>query len=295
MKVFITGACGLCGSALAALPHEKICFDRFDPPPALGKCQFIKGDLSDLNLLRKGMQGCQAVIHLAGSSRPDSPWEEVLSNNIIGTYNIVKASVDMGVERIVFASSNHVVGMYELDNAPGIYELGHGIHIDKNAVIRPDSYYGMSKAFGENLGRYYAEKGGPRFYAIRIGSVRGAGEDHPYAYAESGVKRLLWKRGSKHYETQKKRLKAIWQSRRDFVQMVELCLKDEEAIFNIFYGISDNPRSWLDVEYAKVALGYRPRDNAEDWTNPKINNVGDVQPRFCYTKDPSERLNVETC
>jgi len=63
-------------------------------------------------------------------------------------------------------------------------------------------------------------------------------------------------------------LKAIWQSRRDFVQMVDLCLHYDGPRFDVFYGVSDNPRCWLDIEHAKKALGYLPHDNAESWTVP---------------------------
>lgn len=270
MRVFITGACGICGTALAVLPYEKTYFDRREPVDVLANGQYIRGDLNDSGLLKKGIGRCHAVIHLAGCSDPETPWAEVLQNNIQGTYSVFKAAVESGVERIIFASSNHVVGMYEQNNVPRIYELEHGICIENNVPVCPDSYYGVSKAFGENLGRFYAANKGPRFYAIRIGSVRSAEEDNPYAYAENGVKRKLWDRGSKEYETQEKRLKAIWQSRRDFVHMVDLCINFDGPRFDIFYGVSDNPRSWLDVGYAKRVLGYCPQDSGEYWTSPPV-------------------------
>lgn len=270
MKIFITGACGLCGTALAELPYEKIYFDRCEPLKMLENGEFIRGDINNSILLRKGMKGCQVVIHLAGSSDPKARWNDVLRDNIHGTYSIFSAAMESCVGKIIFASSNHVVGMYEAENAPGVYELGHGICVEKNTPVCPDSFYGVSKAFGENLGRFYAANGGPRFYAIRIGSVRGAEEDHPYAYAEMGVKRKLWDRYSNEYKRQEKRLKGIWQSRRDFVQMVDRCINFDGAEFDIFYGVSDNPRSWLDVGYAKRVLGYCPKDSGEDWASPPI-------------------------
>lgn len=265
MKIFITGACGKCGTALVALPYEKIFYDRINCVNELLEEHFIQGDLSDINVLAKAMQGCDAVIHLAASTSPKSAWEEVLHNNIIGTQNILKIACHLRVDRIIFASSNHVVGMYEMDNAPHIYEIGHKIVVDRNVPIRPDSFYGVSKAFGESLGCYFAENGGPKFLVIRIGAVRGAEDDHPYAYAEEGVKNGLWDCDSEPYQLQEKRLKAIWQSRRDFIQMIDLCLKYNESNFDIFYGVSDNPRRWLDIEHAKSVLGYQPQDNAEYW------------------------------
>lgn len=268
MKIFITGACGKCGTALVALPYDKVFFDRLGCVSELLGEHFVQSDLNDIDVLAEAMQGCDAVIHLAASTSPESTWEETLRNNIEGTRNVLKIACDMGVEWFILASSNHVVGMYEVDNAPQIYELGHGIVVDRHAPIRPDSYYGVSKAFGESLGRYFAENGGPKFYAIRIGAVQGAEDDHPYAYAEDGVKKGLWERGSEAYQLKEKRLKAIWQSRRDFVQMIDLCLQYDGPTFDIFYGVSDNPRRWLDIEHAKAVLGYQPQDNAEHWTSP---------------------------
>jgi len=268
MKILITGACGRCGTALAALAHEKVFFDCLEPAPELSGEHFVQGNLSDPEALAAAMRGCDAVVHGAASSSPDSAWEQVLHNNIEGMANVMNAAHAVGADPVVFASSNHVVGMYELENAPGIYELGHGIVVDRHAPVRPDSHYGVSKAIGEDIGHFYAENGGPRCCVIRIGAVRTARDDHPYAYAEEGVRKGLWQRGSEAYQLKEKRLKALWQSRRDFVQMVNLCLQYEGPAFDIFYGVSDNPRRWLDIEHARAALGYEPRDNAELWTAP---------------------------
>ena len=268
MKILITGGCGKCGTALAALPYEKTFFDRVScANEPLGE-RFIQSNLNSLDVLAEAIRGCDAVIHLAASTSTESTWVDVLRDNIEGTQNILKIACDEGVERFIFASSNHVVGMYEIEEAPRIYEIDHGIVVDRDTSVRPDSYYGVSKVFGENLGRYVAENGGPKFYAIRIGAVLTAEKDHPYSYGEDGVKKGLWKRGSEQYQLQVKRLKAIWQSRSDFVQMINLCLQYDGPVFDIFYGVSDNPRRWLDIEHAKTVLGYRPLYNAEDWTSP---------------------------
>jgi NAD+ dependent glucose-6-phosphate dehydrogenase len=268
VKILITGGCGKCGTALVALPYEKVFFDRLPCVNELSGEHFVRGEIGSLDVLAEAVQCCDTIIHLAASTNLESSWEEVLQDNIEGTRNVLKVACDRGVERFIFASTNHVVGMYELEGAPDIYEIGHGIVINRDTPVRPDSYYGVSKSFGESLGRYLAENGGPRFYAIRIGAVLGAENDHPYAYAEDGVKRGLWENNSQQYRLLEKRLKAIWQSRRDFVQMVDRCLQYNGGVFEIFFGVSDNLRRWLDIEYAKEVLGYQPRDSAEEWTCP---------------------------
>jgi len=187
MRVCITGGCGICGTALVALPHERVFLDCRGAVPALAGNSFFQTDLSQYSELVTCFRECDAVIHLAGSSAVESSWEEVLTNNIEGTRNVVQAASDARVERVIFASSNHAVGMYEIENAPRIYELDHGLKIGSDCPPMPDSYYGISKVFGEATGRYFAENSGPKFYALRIGSVRAHFEDHPFAYAERGV------------------------------------------------------------------------------------------------------------
>jgi len=266
MKVLITGGSGQCGSALVALPHDKILFDREKRPNNPSDSQFIQGNLDDINILAKAMDGCNAVIHLAAASDINSSWDEVLKENIKGTNNVLEAARITGVERVVFASSNHVVGMYEVEHAPEIYELGHNHLLTQDANVRPDSFYGVSKVFGENLGRFYAENGGPRFYAIRIGAL--VHEDHPYAHAERGVISGEWERDSSQYNLKVKRLKSLWISKRDFVQLINLCLEYNAPCYDSFYAVSNNPRRWLDIEHPRRKLGYKPQDNAEEWLTP---------------------------
>ncbi len=241
-KIFITGAFGVIGTALADLPGEKVFFDKAVPNQFLGEPNVVQGDIQDQALLEESMEDCTAVVHLAASSSVKSSWEEVLNDNILGTQAVLEAAKTTGIERVVFASSNHVVGMYENDNKPEIYEPGHGIMLSKETKPRPDSLYGVSKLFGENLGRYIAEKEqGPKFYSIRIGRV--FGKEHEY------------------YEEDEKRMRALWLSRRDLVQLVQRGLHYKGPQFDIFYGVSDNPTRWLDIEYAKRQLGYMPQDS----------------------------------
>lgn len=276
VRILITGANGRCGTCLTTLGYEKIFLDQASPPAIFKNEDFIQDDLSDINFLGDVLTDCDVLIHLAATSSPQSPWEDVLKNNIIAVRNIFKAAFDAKLDRIIFTSSNHVVGMYELENVPDIYELDNNIKIDHNSAPRPDSYYAVSKLFGENLGRYYAEMGGPKFYSLRIGAVLDEFNDNPYAYAEDGVRKKLWKRGDSEYILKLKRLKAIWQSRRDFNQMVDLCIRHEGSSFQIFYATSNNARSWLDISHAKEVLGYKPLDNAEEWTKlPEIYNCED--------------------
>ena len=262
----ITGGCGVCASALVDLKCETIFVDRLERADHIAADKFLQFDLRDLDALRAAAYDCDAIVHLATRTIVDEDSQNVLKENIEINTNVLKVAYDCGVERVIFASTNHVVGMVELENAPHIYELDSDIIVDKDTPTRPDSFYGVSKVFGESLGRYYAESGGPKFYALRIGAIVGAHEDHPFAYAERFSRINNFDRNSEKYELYVKRLKALWQSRRDFLQIVDLCLKHEGARFDVFYSTSDNPRGWLDISYAKKVLGYKPLDNAELFT-----------------------------
>jgi nucleoside-diphosphate-sugar epimerase len=268
-RILITGAFGKVGTALLELPGELVLYDQQVDPSYKSQVHTAQGLIQDRPLLEKAMRGCRAVVHLAATPEVNATWENVLRNNILGTQRLLEVAREAGVERVIFASSSHVVGMVELENYPAIYEAGHGIMVTKDAAHRPDSYYGVSKAFGEDLGRYVAEKeDGPRFYALRIGGVHAAPLDHPYSVAEGEVAAGLCARGDKAYELIVKRQKAIWLSRRDLFQLVWRCLEYDGPLFDIFYGVSNNDARWLDIEYAKKVLGYRPQDNGTEWTGP---------------------------
>lgn len=269
MNVVITGAYGRVGTAL--LDHtsgefECVPFDRREHP----QLDTIVGDVSDFDAVRSALQGREAVVHLAADPKVEADWASVLESNIIGTYNCLEACRQCGVETAVLSSSNHVVGMYERDHAPQLYEKEYKLLLDHRTPIRPDSLYGVSKVFLEALGRYYVEnyEYPSQVYALRIGSVRYPAYDHPYGDAERGVEAGRWTRDSNDYRREVKRMMATWHSRRDLAALVECCLEDDTATFEIFYGVSGNERRWLDIDHARRVVGYSPRDNGEEFNQP---------------------------
>ena len=187
---------------------------------------FVAGDLTDLNAVTAAAEGCDGIIHLGGMSDEQS-WEDILNANIIGCRNIYEAARTQGVKRVIFASSNHAVGFYRRDQT-----------IPVDVTTKPDTRYGVSKAFGEAMGSLYADKYGVGSLAIRIGNV----DQRP-----ADVRRL-----------------AIWLSPRDLAQLVRIGLEHPDIHFEIVYGMSDNKRSWWDNANA-TRLGYQPQDRSEDW------------------------------
>ncbi|WP_411966174.1 NAD-dependent epimerase/dehydratase family protein [Haloferax sp. YSMS24] len=277
MRVLITGAYGRCGTAIIdnlddSEDYEFTYLNRSDrsSEDPYGGYDTQLADVADYDAMAPAFEGQDAVVHLAAHPDVDAPWPDILQSNIIGMYNALEAAREHGVETFVFASTNHVMGMYEEEFAPELYELGFDLTVDHTDPVRPDSYYGSSKSFGEDLGRYYVENfdAPTQFYSLRICSVRSSNYDHPYGDAEYGVENGEFERGSDAYERNVKRLKCTWQSRRDFAHQVEQCLRDTDVNYDIFYGVSDNDRRWFDIEHARDVIGYQPQDNAEDWERP---------------------------
>jgi len=275
--VLVTGAYGRVGTAIidhldGKDEYEFTYLNRSDRPEdhPYGDYDTFVADVTDREAIQSAFEGQDAVVHLAGYPETDGTWEEVLNNNIIGMYNTLEAVNDAEVEKFVFGSTNHVVGMYEIENAPEIYQPEFELVIDHTTPRRPDSYYGTSKSLGEDLGRYYTEnfEYPTQFYSLRIASIRHDEYDHPYGDAEHGVDHGNWERGSDEYDEMVARMKAMWQSRRDFAHQIECCLADDEVDFDVFYGVSDNDRRWFDIEHARQVIGYDPRDNGEEWDSP---------------------------
>lgn len=246
--------------------YEFTYLDREDDPAV----ETHVADVRDYEAIRPAFEDQDAVVHLAAYPLTDGTWEQIRDSNILGMRNVLEAACDAGVESFVFASSIHAAGMYEEEHAPAVYELDHDLTVTVDDEERPDSYYGVSKAFGEDLGRYYIERreAPSQFYALRIASVRAKPYDNPYGDAERGVERGDWRRGSDEYETQVKRLKGTWLSQRDLAQLVDRCLQDDDVTFDIFFATSENERSWWDIARPKSVLGYAPEDRAEEWTAP---------------------------
>jgi uronate dehydrogenase len=185
---------------------------------------FVRADISRLSEAVRIAQGVHAIVHLGGFA-VEGPWAAILEANIVGGYNMFEAARRAGVRRFVFASSNHAMGFHRRDHVIG-----------ERAEVRPDSRYGVSKVFGEALGRLYADKYDLEVLCLRIGYVNSVPIDE---------RRL-----------------AIWLSPRDLAQVVTLGVEHPDIRFEIVYGISGNRRSWYDNSNA-TRLGYRPQDDSE--------------------------------
>ncbi|AGB36152.1 NAD-dependent glucose-6-phosphate dehydrogenase Azf [Natronococcus occultus] len=242
-SVLLTGAAGRVGQAILgglADDHEWRLMDR-DPPTDDQPGEFVIGDITDEETVREAMEGIDVVVHLAGDPRPEAPWDSVLTNNIDGTQTVFEAAADAGVEKVAFASSNHAVGAYETDErTPEMYRSDDDYLLDGSELARPGNLYGVSKAAGESLGRYYHDEYGLSVVCVRIGNLT---KGHPPIDYERG--------------------QAMWLSYRDCAHLFDRCIQADYG-YEIVYGISDNDRKYYSIDRAREVLGYEPRDNSAE-------------------------------
>lgn len=229
-RVLITGAGGRIGSHLAETLRDRyslrLQYHRSKPetPPVE---DWVQANIADYNAIAPALDGIDAVVHMAGEPSPYASWDEVLEANIIGTRNIYEAARVAGTRKIVLATTNHVMGMYDRDGQWPIYS---------SQPVRPDSLYGVSKAFGEVIGRYYTDQFGLSFINLRIGWFL----DKPIDEFSR------W----------------CWLSPRDCTQLVWRAL-EADLDYGTFYAISGNGGRHWDITDTIDKLGYRPEDDAE--------------------------------
>ncbi|MGI8484758.1 MAG: NAD-dependent epimerase/dehydratase family protein [Thermomicrobiales bacterium] len=257
-RILVTGADGLIGRMVIDAWRDHPGYETVGLARKPGAYTDVLADIADLDAIRPAFDGIDAVVHLAATSAVASSWDDVLPSTLVGTYPVFEAARLAGVERVVFASSNHAIGTNETENQPDLYELEDPRVWDETAGIKPDSLYGVSKAYGEALARYYVDHHGLRAFCLRIGGTRS--KDDP-THPDN-----LWKPEFDNDPEKLKtrtRMRAVWLSERDCVQLIERCLDSDERWF-LGYGISDNPRKFWDIEHAKKVLGYAPEDGAPD-------------------------------
>jgi nucleoside-diphosphate-sugar epimerase len=247
-KIAVTGSAGVVGRALCkdlASDYEIVAIDVKDAPVVV--------DVRDLDALTKAFAGCDAVVHLAGYSDVLASWENVRDVNIAGTYNAFEAARQAGVKHVIFASSNHAVGMHEMEGGRALYDPGAGVVVRTDDPFRPDSLYGVAKAFGEALGRYYSEAFGLRVACVRIGSI--VEVDSP-TDPSLGVPPFLPKLKP---EDAHPRYAATWMSKRDFARLVRAILS-RDVPFAVVYGVGDNLTRFWDLEPGRAVYGFWPED-----------------------------------
>jgi len=248
-RVLITGAAGGIGRCLhralaGRYPRLRLA-DRL-AVTAIDACdETLVGDLSDPAIAAEAVRDIDCVVHLAGVPK-EGPWSAILPDNIVATVELFEAARAAGVRRLVFASSNHAIGYHDAARPLGIVE-----------PPRPDSRYGVSKVFGEALGRMYVDKYALTVACLRIGSFRERPEDA--------------------------RQLSTWIGHRDMAELARCAIEAPDYGFAIVYGVSANTRArWSSPD--AVRIGYLPAQNAEDW-------AAELEQRAPLPDDPAARFH----
>ena len=225
MNILITGAAGAIGSTLVKGMKDRYALRGLDRVPMPDLDDAIVGDIADFETVLSATEGMDAVIHLAGIPSGGAPWEEVLPNNIVGTYNIFEAARQNGVRRIAYASRAGLLGPYP-----------RTIMRTTDMLPRPESYYSVSKVFGENLGYMYARRFDMESVSVRIGNFK---RDRPHPEHPHQL------------------------SHADCVRVFEQAVTHPGVRFEIVFGVSDSTWRLYDLDHGRKAIGYHPQDKSE--------------------------------
>ena len=227
-RILLTGAAGGLGTVLRPRLKAFCKVLRVSDIAPLGAAQgeeeVVQADLADASAIDKLLAGVDALVHMGGVS-VEGPWPPILAANISGLHNVYEAGRRHGIKRVVFASSNHAIGFHR-----------QGSVIDVNAPPRPDGNYGVSKAFGEDLSRFYFDRYGIETVCLRIGS----------SFPEPRDRRML----------------ITWLSYDDMVELVRCSLFAPKVGHSIIYGVSNNRDKWWDNSGA-AHIGFKPKDSSE--------------------------------
>lgn len=227
-RLLLTGAAGALGRVLRlrlqAMARVLRLSDMADLGTAAPHEELVRCDLGDFAAMQALLQGVDAVVHLGGVS-VEGPFAPILNANIVGMHNLYEAARIHGTRRIIFASSNHVVGFYKQSE-----------RLDASVLPRPDGNYGLSKAFGEQLSRFYFDRYGIETVCIRIGS----------SFPKPVDRRMLMS----------------WLSYDDLTHLVQASLFTANVGHTIVFGASDNRNTWWDNRLASH-LNWTPKDSSE--------------------------------
>ena len=237
LKVLLTGPSGRLGPHLVGPFRD--CYDlaTFDLNPSSEPQSFV-GDLSEIEPLRTAMRGVDVVVHLAATSDEAPFMEKLLDPNVIGAYNVLEAARLENVRRVVFASSIQAVGFNRRSEAKTM---------DVVSLPRPNSMYGVTKVWGETLGRYYHDKYDLEFIALRLGAFEAYDSPH-----------------LKHRGYQE-----IWLSPRDAISVFRAAIEKEGIGYVILNATSKTPTEHMELQPTFDVLGWQPQEKPEDFVNAK--------------------------
>lgn len=244
-RILITGAAGSLGThlrqGLTHLADNIRLVDREDMGEAAAHEEVIQIDLSDKKAALAVTKDCDLILHFAGVPR-EQTFDEIMTDTIPAAYHIYEGARLHGCKRVIYASSIHAVGFQPVESVP-----------DTEGRHRPDTFYGMTKCFVEDLASLYWDKFEVESVCLRICSC----------FPEPADRRMLWS----------------WMSFDDCVRLVEASMTAPRVGFSVIYGMSDNGRLAVSNAHA-THIGYRPKDSADGYIEKVLANTERSDPNF---------------
>ncbi|WP_137288712.1 NAD-dependent epimerase/dehydratase family protein [Natronorubrum halophilum] len=248
--IAITGASGRVGrEAIEAFPDANLTLFSHSETEDLDTQPI---DITDRDEFVDVLEGQDVLIHLAANPGPRAEWDEVSGPNVEGLYNAYAAAAENDLERVVFSSSNHAVNMSNT-----VSPIRPETTVGKPDVVRPDdgmdpdTYYGVTKVFGEAMGHYYAKRHGMDVVNLRIGWLLSPDE----------LRREVEERGAPG----ERFARGMWLSPADCRRVIRAAATtslDENP--TTVHGISNNSERFLSLSETMLELAYRPRDDSAD-------------------------------
>ncbi len=249
-KVLITGASGDIGGLTWRNLGDKYDFSGLNRSDVEG-IPNTRASIANFEAILPAFEGMDMVLHLSAENRNVHSWEGNLEINVKGCRNVYEAARIQGVKRVVYASSGAVTlgPQYQLspykeivageyDKVPEKWDM-----LDQNSSYWPYDLYGVTKAFGEVLGRMYAAEWNMSIICLRIGALLKSNRPEIQRHVSG------------------------WLSHGDCVQMIDLCLSAPESLrFDIFDTVSNNKWAIRDTTHAQEVLGYKPQDSSDGFT-----------------------------
>lgn len=232
VKVLITGAAGRIGSSLTRDlrdRYELALTDVRQPDESYGQ-RFVAANIDDFEAIRAVCADVDTVIHLAADPSTEATWDSLLPRNIVGTYNVFEAARQAGCRRVIYASSVNAVSGYDSE-----------VQVHTNMPVRPPNLYGATKAWGEALARFYADRHNISMICLRFGWV---------------ISRDDARLRPNH------NLLSIGLTYHDLTKLVVAGIDAQNDVrFGIFHGVSNNRWKRLDISDTRAVLGYAPEDD----------------------------------